>query len=73
MRENRPIDRTPGTPGSDKNIDIDKAVLENFDIDIDKAILENIDIDKEILEKTDIDKEISENIESIRIWHIEQG
>ena len=34
---------------------------------MDKVILENIDIDIEI------DNEISENIESIGIWHIEQG
>ena len=72
-----------------ENIDIDKAILkisisisirlilENIDINIniDRAVLENIDIDKEILENIDIDidKEISENIESIRIWHNEQG
>ena len=42
------------------------AIFENIDIDIDidKAILKNIDI---------VDKEILVNIESIRIWHIEQG
>ena len=35
------------------------VILEKIYIDIDKAILQNIDIDK--------------NIESIQIWHIEQG
>ena len=40
-----------------KNIDIDKAILENIDIDIDidEAILQNIDI------------------KSIQIWHIERA
>ena len=44
-------------------------ILENIDIDIDigMVILENIYID------IDIDKAILQNIESIQIWHIEQG
>ena len=58
-----------------KNIDIDKAILENIDIDIDRAVLEyidiDIDIDKEFLENIDIDididKEISENIDIDKI------
>ena len=44
-------------------------ILENIDIDIDinMVILENIIIN------IDIDKAILQNIESIQIWHIEQG
>ena len=45
-----------------KNIDIDKAILEDIDINIEKAIHKNIDIDKNILENIYIDKGILENI-----------
>ena len=45
-----------------KNIDIDKATLEDIDINIEKAIHKNIDIDKNILENIYIDKGILENI-----------
>ena len=57
-----------------KNIDIDKAILENIDIaiDIDKDNYENIDIDidKDYLENIDIDidKGILKISISISIW-----